>query len=172
MLRTLDALAVLWLSLLGGLLLWTEAPVAWGWQPRVVLSASMTPALHPGDVVLTALVSELDALPTGRVVAVTDPHLAAGSYLHRVVGHPAQGFVTTHGGRQPQCGLSRGDHRPGAGPGGDGGAGGRPPAGVGQGRYAATVGRCGGADRRFSRVHPVPPRRRPRTTTQVRSADG
>lgn len=89
--------ATAWLSLLGGLLFWANAPVLVGWTPRLVLSGSMEPGLSPGDVVLVAPVDEPRALRPGEVVLVSAPDLAAGSYLHRVVRHEPGGALVTQG---------------------------------------------------------------------------
>src|SRR5690606_15671141 len=40
------------LATVAGLLVWTVLPMALGWQPAVVLSGSMEPAIRTGDVVL------------------------------------------------------------------------------------------------------------------------
>lgn len=90
-------LAVTWIALVGGLLFWANVPVLWGWQPRLVLSGSMVPALQPGDVVITAPVVDARLLPAGRVVAVADPALGAGSYLHRVIRRDGAGRLITKG---------------------------------------------------------------------------
>jgi len=86
-------LAVVYLAGLGGLLFWANVPMLAQWQPRVVLSGSMTPALHPGDVVLVGPV-ESDTVPLQRIVLVTDPGRATGTYLHRVVRYDDGRLVT------------------------------------------------------------------------------
>jgi signal peptidase len=95
------AVATAWLSLVGGLLWWADAPVLLGWQPRLITSGSMAPTIRPGDVVLTAPVDAPAALVAGRVVAVTDPSLPEGGYLHRVVGRDAAGNLITQGDANP-----------------------------------------------------------------------
>lgn len=91
------AVATAWLSLLGGLLFWANAPMLVGWQPRLVLSGSMQPGLSPGDVALVAHVAEPRGLRPGEVVLVDDPELASGSYLHRVLRHDPGGALVTKG---------------------------------------------------------------------------
>ncbi|GAB3424863.1 LamG-like jellyroll fold domain-containing protein [Flindersiella endophytica] len=85
--RTAHAvLAVLARGLLicaGGLVLWSTAPAAFGWQPTVVMSGSMRPALAPGDVVLTRPVA-VDQLRPGRVVLADDPDHPGRLRLHRL----------------------------------------------------------------------------------------
>lgn len=83
--------------MVGGLLFWANAPLLWGWQPRVVLSGSMAPALAPGDVVLTEAVDDVAALPIGRVIAVDSPTNPSGTYLHRIVRLEGDGSVVTRG---------------------------------------------------------------------------
>ena len=90
-------LATAWLSMAAGLLFWANTPMLWGWQPRLVLSGSMAPHLQAGDVVLTAPVVEPRAIPPGQVLAVLDPTLPAGSYLHRLVRHDPDGRLVTRG---------------------------------------------------------------------------
>ncbi len=93
----IPTLAMAWLAVSGGLLLWSSAPILWGWQPRLVLSGSMEPGLHPGDVVLTAPVTSPQSIGVGQVIAVTDPSLPAGNYLHRVVRRDPDGRLVTRG---------------------------------------------------------------------------
>jgi len=95
------ALAMAWLALVGGLLLWSVAPVAWGWQPRLVLSGSMQPDLKPGDVVVTSRLTDPASLGVGQVLAVRAPDLASGSYLHRLVRLEPGGLVVTRGDANP-----------------------------------------------------------------------
>ena len=95
------ALAMAWLALTGGLLLWSVAPVTWGWQPRLVLSGSMQPDLHPGDVVLTSRLTDAASLGLGQVLAVRAPDLASGSYLHRLVRLEPGGLIVTRGDANP-----------------------------------------------------------------------
>ena len=45
-------ISIAYLSALGGLLWWAQAPILVGWQPKVVLTGSMLPVIHPGDVAL------------------------------------------------------------------------------------------------------------------------
>lgn len=51
--HTVALLARTVLTTLAGLLVWTVLPLALGWQPSVVLSGSMEPAIRTGDVVVT-----------------------------------------------------------------------------------------------------------------------
>lgn len=55
------------LATVAGLLVWTVLPMALGWQPAVVLSGSMEPAIRTGDVVLTREVPAAQLRP-GQVL--------------------------------------------------------------------------------------------------------
>ena len=67
-----------------GLVLWSLAPAALGWESTVVSSGSMTPALRTGDV---AVVRPVDgaAVRPGQVLLVDDPDRPGGLRLHRLV---------------------------------------------------------------------------------------
>ena len=41
------------LALVASLVLWTLLPLAVGWTPRVIMSGSMEPRIHVGDIVVT-----------------------------------------------------------------------------------------------------------------------
>jgi signal peptidase len=86
---------------LGGLLLWTLLPLVAGWDASVVMSGSMSPALRPGDVVLTR-----DVGPTpvraGFVVLFQDAaQPRQGTVLHRVVSVADDGALVTQGDANP-----------------------------------------------------------------------
>lgn len=66
-----------------GLLIWTVLPATLGWQPTVVLSGSMEPAIRTGDVVLTREVPA-DALRPGHVLLVEDPSRPGSRLMHRL----------------------------------------------------------------------------------------
>lgn len=89
--------AVAYLTAAAGLLWWSTVPVVAGWQPTVVLTGSMAPALDPGDVVLVGPVAASpQVLPPGRVALVRDPSRDTGTYLHRVAEWD-DGAVVTRG---------------------------------------------------------------------------
>jgi len=92
----LAALARTALTVLLGLVLWTVLPVCLGWQPTVVLSGSMEPAVRPGDVVLTREVPP-DALRPGHVLLVTDPARPGTLLLHRYVRTDDDGGLVLRG---------------------------------------------------------------------------
>jgi signal peptidase I len=75
------------LILVAGLLLWATAPAILGWTPSVVMTGSMQPSLHPGDIAIARPV-EPAALRPGQVLLVDDPDHPGKLRLHR--------YVTTH----------------------------------------------------------------------------
>lgn len=80
------------------LLVWSRAPTLVGWEPRVVVSGSMLPAIRVGDVALVERVRPGPAtLRPGQVVLVRDPSRSTGSYLHRLVRYDAAGRLVTRG---------------------------------------------------------------------------
>lgn len=86
-----------WLALLAGLMWWANAPIAVGWQPRVVLTGSMEPSVRPGDVILARRVDDPARLPLERLVVVRDDERDGGSYVHRFVRRDDQGRIVTKG---------------------------------------------------------------------------
>ncbi len=91
------ALAASWLVVLGAVLGVVHLPRLVGWEPRVVVSASMSPALSPGDVVLLAPVDETVPAEIGNIVAVRSAEAAGGVVVHRLVGHDPSGALLTRG---------------------------------------------------------------------------
>jgi len=84
------------LAALAMLALVTLVPRAFGWQPTIVISGSMSPAINTGDVVVTAPVDRAH-IPLGTVILATDPSRAHDLLLHRVIGRNADGSLTTKG---------------------------------------------------------------------------
>ncbi|WP_454084478.1 signal peptidase I [Georgenia sp. Marseille-Q6866] len=70
------------LATLAGLLVWTVLPVLIGWQPSVVLSGSMEPAIRMGDVVVTREVPASRLRP-GQVLLADAPGEEGSRLLHR-----------------------------------------------------------------------------------------
>jgi signal peptidase I len=98
LLTSLRLASIAYLSALGGLLWWAQAPMLVGWQPKVVLTGSMLPAIRPGDVVLIGPGDARgEALPPNRIVLVEDPSRESGTYLHRVVRYQDGGLMVTKG---------------------------------------------------------------------------
>lgn len=74
------------------LVVWTFAPMLWGWQPFVVRSDSMAPSVRRGDVVLV----DPAARPRrGDVLTYRRP--GSGPVTHRLVGGDAAGGYLTKG---------------------------------------------------------------------------
>jgi hypothetical protein len=71
------------LACLASMVLWSLLPLGLGWQPTVVMTGSMRPAIHPGDVVVTRSVP-IAQLRTHQVVLVPDPDHAGRLRLHRL----------------------------------------------------------------------------------------
>jgi signal peptidase len=85
---------------LGGL---AVGPAAFGLVPTVVTTGSMTPAVRPGDVVVTAPLRAADAgsVPIGAIVLAEDPAKPGTLLLHRVVGRNPDGTLVTRGDANP-----------------------------------------------------------------------
>jgi signal peptidase len=92
----LRAASALLLVVLTGLAVTALAPQAAGFDAHVVVSGSMTPHVHPGDVVLTVPVSVADLRP-GQVVLFADPQRPDRLLLHRLVSFDTQGRLVTRG---------------------------------------------------------------------------
>jgi signal peptidase len=94
--------AVAYLTVIASLLFWSHAPRLVGWDPRVVLTGSMTPVIQPGDVSVIGPATVGPAtLPRGRVVLVRAPQMSTGYYLHRLVRYDADGRLVTRGDANP-----------------------------------------------------------------------
>lgn len=87
------------LAVLGGLLLTSLVPDAFGWHTTVVMSGSMAPAVQPGDMIIAAPLHAADAsrLAKGTVLLVADPTHPGSLLLHRLVGWDARGRIITKG---------------------------------------------------------------------------
>ena len=89
-----------WLWFVAGCLLITLVPILFGWRPYLVLSGSMEPRIHVGDVVLAAPVSSAADL-LGRVAVFVDPAKQGTTKTHRVIAINANGTLTTKGDANP-----------------------------------------------------------------------
>ena len=91
------------LSAMAGLAVCTVAPVAFGWHPTMVVSGSMMPAVHVGDVVVTSPLHAEDAatVPIGSVLLAADPTRPGGTLLHRLVRRTPDGKLITKGDANP-----------------------------------------------------------------------
>lgn len=85
-------------SALVAVLLWTTAPMAFGYRPNLVTSDSMSPLIRAGDVVLTRSVERAD-VRRGDVILVDDPGRDQ-PLLHRVSAI-VDGRIVTKGDANP-----------------------------------------------------------------------
>ncbi|WP_209559687.1 signal peptidase I [Frigoribacterium sp. PvP032] len=70
------------LGTLVGLLLWAAVPAVIGWTPTTVMTGSMEPRIHPGDVVVARPVPA-SSIHRGQVLLFQDPDRADHLRLHR-----------------------------------------------------------------------------------------
>ena len=87
-------------TLVLALAFWAAAPVALGWLPTTVMTASMAPAIEAGDIVVSRPVPR-EALLPGRVVLATDPDRADRLRLHRIAELSPEGDLVTKGDANP-----------------------------------------------------------------------
>ena len=92
--RTSTARAAL--AMIGCLVVWSLLPALLGWTPRVILSGSMEPRVHVGDVIVTREVPSA-TLAKGQVVTVTDPDHPDKTRTHRLVRRDDDGTLVTKG---------------------------------------------------------------------------
>ncbi|WP_295790515.1 S24/S26 family peptidase [uncultured Microbacterium sp.] len=92
-------------TLILALLFWSAAPVVLGWTPTTVMTASMTPAIEVGDVVVARPVPHADLVP-GRVVLAIDPDRPERLRLHRVSELRPDGRLVTKGDANPSADSS------------------------------------------------------------------
>ncbi|WP_152189013.1 signal peptidase I [Georgenia satyanarayanai] len=84
------------LATLAGLLVWTVLPVLIGWQPSVVLSGSMEPAIRTGDVVVTREIPASRLRP-GQVLLADAPGEEGSRLLHRFDSTDDDGGIVLRG---------------------------------------------------------------------------
>jgi signal peptidase I len=84
------------------LLLWAAAPAVIGWTPTTVMTGSMEPRIHPGDVVVAKPVAE-SAVRQGQVLLFQDPDRADHLRLHRYLDNGAGTTIVTKGDANPQA---------------------------------------------------------------------
>jgi signal peptidase len=85
-----------------GLALWSAAPAAIGWKPTTVMSGSMEPRLHPGDVVVSRPVAAAQ-IREGRVLLADDPDQHGHLRMHRYVDEGPARTIITKGDANPQA---------------------------------------------------------------------
>jgi signal peptidase I len=84
-----------------GMALWAAAPAVIGWHPTTVMTGSMEPRLHPGDVVVSRPVAEYD-IRVGQVLLFDDPDQPGELRMHRFVKVASNGQLVTKGDANPQ----------------------------------------------------------------------
>src|SRR6185437_8347667 len=84
------------LAVLGSLLLCSLIPALLGWHPTVVMTGSMEPRLHIGDVAISRPVAS-DKLQLGQILLVDDPDHPGRERLHRLAAFNADGSLTLRG---------------------------------------------------------------------------
>ncbi|MGI5164923.1 signal peptidase I [Spirillospora sp. CA-253888] len=84
---------VAYLTMWAGLVFWSLVPVLLGWTPGIVVSGSMSPAIDPGDVLVSSPVRPT-TLRRGQIVVV---HRDGRAVSHRVVRLLDDGRVVTRG---------------------------------------------------------------------------
>ncbi len=75
---------------------WSAAPKLAGWRSLVVLTGSMQPRIHPGDLVLAAPPVPGQVKP-GRVILFRDPVRPGRTIVHRLLRYDANGNLVTKG---------------------------------------------------------------------------
>jgi signal peptidase len=87
---------------LGGLMIWTVLPLIVGWKPSVVLTGSMMPRIHPGDVVVIRPV-RTDQLRVKHVIRFADPAIPGRYLVHRIAYIRQDGTLVTRGDANPSA---------------------------------------------------------------------
>jgi signal peptidase I len=88
------------LGTLIGLLLWAAVPAVIGWTPTTVMTGSMEPRIHPGDVVVARPVAE-SSIHRGQVLLFQDPDHADHLRLHRYDDNGQGTQIVTKGDANP-----------------------------------------------------------------------
>lgn len=88
------------LATLLGLLFWAVAPMLLGWHSTTVMTGSMEPSLHVGDVVVSKTVTP-HQLRTGQVLLFADPDHVGTLRMHRFDTLNDDGTLTTKGDANP-----------------------------------------------------------------------
>jgi signal peptidase I len=94
------------LALVLSLVVWSVLPLLAGWTPRVILSGSMEPRIHVGDIVVTRTIPAAN-LTKGQVITVKDPDHPAKTRTHRLLSREADGTLVTKGDANRDADSSR-----------------------------------------------------------------
>jgi signal peptidase I len=93
------------LGLVLSLVIWSLLPLLVGWTPRVILSGSMEPRIHVGDIVVTRTVPGA-SVTKGQVITVKDPDHPDRTRTHRMLRRASDGTIVTKGDANPQADSS------------------------------------------------------------------
>ena len=94
------------LALIAALVVWSILPLVAGWTPRVIMSGSMEPRIHVGDIVVTRTVPT-ETLTKGQVLTVTDPDHPSKTRTHRLLSREANGELVLKGDANREADSSR-----------------------------------------------------------------
>ena len=94
------------LALIAALVVWSVLPLVAGWTPRVIMSGSMEPRIHVGDIVVTRTVPT-ETLTKGQVLTVTDPDHPSKTRTHRLLSREANGELVLKGDANREADSSR-----------------------------------------------------------------
>ncbi|RKR75218.1 signal peptidase I [Frondihabitans australicus] len=83
-----------------GLAFWAAAPAVLGWHPTTVMTGSMEPRIHPGDVVVSVPVPPAK-IQLGKVILFRDPAHPGELRLHRYYRVGPGGSLVTKGDANP-----------------------------------------------------------------------
>ncbi|MET0998255.1 MAG: signal peptidase I [Marmoricola sp.] len=84
------------LAMVLSLVVWSILPLLVGWTPQVILSGSMEPRIHSGDVIVTREVQTAD-LTKGQVITTIDPDSPEKTRTHRMLERDSAGKIVTKG---------------------------------------------------------------------------
>ncbi|WP_433610642.1 signal peptidase I [Dactylosporangium sp. CA-139114] len=79
-------------------IMFTVGVASLGWKPYVVMSESMAPSMHAGDLILVD--PHAKSVAQYEIVTYNDPR---GPVTHRVVAQAADGALTVKGDAEPQA---------------------------------------------------------------------
>lgn len=79
-----------------GLFVWAILPITMGWQPTTVVTGSMMPRIHAGDVIVVRPIPTGTAAP-GQILLADDPDHAGRLRLHRYVEAAPDGSLILRG---------------------------------------------------------------------------
>jgi signal peptidase len=92
-------------------ILFTVGVVALGWKPYVVMSESMAPAMHTGDLIFVD--PHAQSVSVYEIVTYSD---ARGPITHRIVAQAADGALTVRGDANPRADPAPVDRKQVVGP--------------------------------------------------------